>query len=112
MLAWDVDVVVPGHGAITDKAGIRHFRSYLEYIRDETRKRYDAGLSYFDAAREISLDPYADWLDPERIVINVASLYQQFSGKPKPAPLDLWVDMSRYHKARCAACGQAHDHKH
>jgi cyclase len=110
ILDWDVDVVVPGHGPITDKQGVRRFKGYLAYIRDETRKRYDAGLSYFDAAREIALDPYADWLDPERIVINVASLYQQFGSATKPPPLELWSNMARYHQARTAACGNGHRH--
>jgi cyclase len=107
ILGWDVDVVVPGHGAITDKAGVRHFKGYLEYLNNEARRRYDAGLSYFDAASEIALDPYADWLDPERIVINVASLYHQYGMATRPEPLQLFADMARYHKARCS-CGHAH----
>ena len=37
ILGWDVDVVVPGHGAITDKAGVREFKGYLEYIEREAR---------------------------------------------------------------------------
>jgi cyclase len=110
ILAWDVEVVVPGHGAITDKAGVRHFKNYLEYVRDEARKRYDAGLSYFDAATEIALDPYVDWLDPERIVINVASLYREFGMPTRPAVIELWSDMARYQKARCAGCGDGQDH--
>jgi cyclase len=110
ILAWDVDIVVPGHGAVTDKAGVERFKGYLTYISDEARKRYDAGLSYFEAASEIALDPYADWLDPERIVINVASLYREFGMQTRPAVLDLWSDMARYHKARCAACGDGHHH--
>lgn len=110
MLGWDVDVIVPGHGPITDKAGVRRFKGYLEYLFVEARARYDAGLGYFDAASEIALDPYADWIDAERIVINVASLYHQFGMATRPTPLELWSDMSRYHKQRCATCG-GHHHK-
>jgi len=102
--------VVPGHGAITDKAGVRRFKGYLEYLETEARKRYDAGLNYFDAACEIALDPYADWLDPERIVINVAVLYREFGAPSTWTVPDLWKGMARYHKARQCACGQ--DHKH
>jgi cyclase len=108
ILDWDVDVVVPGHGPITDKGGVRHFRSYLEYINTEARKRYDAGLSYYDAAAEISLDPYMDWIDSERIVINVASLYKEYGMKDYPGPLDLWNDMFRFHKAGLCNCGRNH----
>ena len=38
ILGWDVDIVVPGHGPITDKKGVAHFKSYLQYISAETRK--------------------------------------------------------------------------
>ena len=108
ILGWDVDIIVPGHGPISDKAGVRHFKSYLEYINDEARKRYDAGLGYYDAATEISLDPYMDWIDSERIVINVASLYREYGKKEQPTPLDLWADMSRFHKAGLCNCGRMH----
>lgn len=108
ILGRDVEVIVPGHGPITDKAGVRRFKGYLEYLFVEARARYDAGLSYFDAASEIALDPYADWIDAERIVINVASLYHQFGMAVRPTPLELWSDMSRYHKHRCATCGGHH----
>jgi hypothetical protein len=35
-MPWDLDVVVPGHGALTDKNGIQ-IRDYLAYVRDESR---------------------------------------------------------------------------
>jgi cyclase len=110
ILSWDVDVVVPGHGAITDKSGVRRFKGYLEYLEREARLRYDAGLSYFDAACEISLDPYADWLDPERIVINVAILYREFGAPETPLGPQLWKDMARFRKEGRCVCGQAHKH--
>jgi cyclase len=81
ILSWDVETIVPGHGPITDKAGVRRFRGYLVYIRDEARKRFDAGLNPEEAARDISLDPYSDWLDSERLVANVAALYREFGAK-------------------------------
>jgi len=99
---------VTGHGPITDKTGVRHLKSYLEYVNGEARKRYDAGLIYYDAATEISLDPYMDWIDSERTVINVASLYREYGMKEQPAPLDLWTDMSRFHKAGLCNCGRLH----
>jgi len=53
----------------------------LEYVNGEARRRYDAGLSYYDAATEISLDPYMDWIDSERIVINVARFDERMDAK-------------------------------
>jgi cyclase len=50
MLSWDLEVVVPGHGALTDKAGIRELRSYLAYVLDESRKCVAKGMNYIEAA--------------------------------------------------------------
>jgi len=75
----DVDLIVPGHGPITDKHGVARVRRYLQYIADEAWQRYDAGMSAFDAARDIDLREYGIWSDPERIAVNVDSLYREFS---------------------------------
>ena len=77
----DVDLIVPGHGPITDKHGVAQVRHYLQYVRDQARARYDAGLSAFDAAKDIELSEYSAWSDPERIAVNVDSLYREFSGE-------------------------------
>jgi cyclase len=84
ILAMDVETVVPGHGPITDKRGVAAVRDYLAYIRDEARKRFDAGFSAFDAARDIDMSDYDSWGDGERIVVNVATLYKEFSGEASP----------------------------
>ncbi|MEE4361647.1 MAG: MBL fold metallo-hydrolase [Pseudomonadales bacterium] len=75
-------LVVPGHGPVTDLRGVRAVRDYLTYIRDEARLRYDAGLTAADAARDINLADYESWGDAERIAVNVATLYREFSGDP------------------------------
>jgi glyoxylase-like metal-dependent hydrolase (beta-lactamase superfamily II) len=85
LLAMDVDVVVPGHGPLTDASGVRALRDYLVYIEREARARFDAGLPAREAARDISLADYASWGDAERIAVNVATLYREF-GDPGPAP--------------------------
>ncbi len=101
ILAMDVDVIVPGHGPITDKNGVRAVKSYLEYIRTEARRRYDAGMSATDAAHDIALGDYASWGDAERIVVNVASLYREFSGDTSPPRvLELFSLMAELYFAR------------
>ena len=80
----DADVIVPGHGPITDIAGVRRVQEYLAYINTEARKRYDAGLSVRDAAHDISLTDYDSWIDAERIAINVDTLYREYSGSRDP----------------------------
>ena len=78
--ALDVDIVVPGHGPITDQSGAKAVREYLAYVRDEARERYAAGMGIPEAARDSALGDYASWGDAERIVVNVATLYREFSG--------------------------------
>jgi glyoxylase-like metal-dependent hydrolase (beta-lactamase superfamily II) len=77
----DVDHIVPGHGPMTDQRGVAAVRHYLEYIRDQARTRYDAGMDAFEAAKDIELAEYSAWSDPERIAVNVDSLYREFSGE-------------------------------
>ena len=111
MLGWDVATVVPGHGPITDKSGVKAMRDYLVYIRDEARKRFDAGLSATDAAWDIRLDGWSHWLDAERIVVNVHSLYREFRGATSNLDdgnvLELFALMRKYRQERCAG----HDHQ-
>jgi len=108
----DPEVVVPGHGPITDTAAVRGMKSYFEYVRDEARKHFDAGLDFEEAARDINMTEYRGWSDPERIVANVFSLYKQWGTSFTPEQQrDLFGAMGRYHKERVAhgeACG--HDH--
>lgn len=84
IMAMDVETVVPGHGPITDKKGVKAVRDYLVYVRDEARKRYDAGLSALDAALDIDMTDYDSWGDGERIVVNVSTLYKEFAGDHTP----------------------------
>jgi cyclase len=100
--AMDVETIVPGHGPVTDKAGMRRLKNYLVYISDEARKRYDAGMGPLEAARSIALDDYAGWGDAERIAVNTATLYREFGSKDAPSDAatlfgwmaQLWKDKS------------------
>ncbi|MAJ59567.1 MAG: MBL fold metallo-hydrolase [bacterium TMED88] len=87
ILAMKPRVIVPGHGPLTDLNGVRGVRDYLGFIRDEARERFDAGLSASEAAQDIALGRYSSWLDSERIVINVQTLYSEFDPKTPQANL-------------------------
>ena len=91
MLDLDVETVVPGHGPVTGKDGVAAVKGYLEYIAAEARRRYDAGMPMFEAAKDIAMTDYSSWGDGERIVINVATLYREFAGG-KPAT-DIRADL-------------------
>ncbi len=77
----DVETIVPGHGPITDKSAVTRQKRYFEYIRDEARRRYDAGVPWEEAARDMALGEFGAWPDSERIVGNVFSLYREFGAR-------------------------------
>ena len=100
ILSLDVEVIVPGHGPIAEKPAVRELKSYFEYHRRRGADTFDNGLPHEEAARKINLDRFSGWLDPERIVINVASLYRQFSGSTAPVDrVALFAAMKRYRDA-------------
>ena len=101
IIDMDADVIVPGHGPITDVAGVKRVQEYLSYIDTESRKRYDAGLSVRDAAHDISLTDFESWGDAERIAINVDTLYREYSGSKEPAnTLELFNLMAEVKRSR------------
>ncbi|MFI5315153.1 MAG: MBL fold metallo-hydrolase [Myxococcota bacterium] len=77
--ALGADVIVPGHGPITDAKGALAVRDYLAHVRDRARECYDAGLTPAAAARAIPLGEFAAWGDAERIAVNVHTLYREWS---------------------------------
>jgi cyclase len=95
ILAMDVETIVPGHGPITDKKGVVEVKGYLEYIYQEARKRYEAGMSAQEAARDINLDRYATWTDGERIATNVASIFRELKGdQTRPSMVEMFERMA------------------
>lgn len=82
MLGMDVEVVVPGHGPVTDKQGIVNVRDYLSFIEREAADRFAAGIDAFDAARDIMRlmgvtgASFASWGEAGRISVNVESVYR------------------------------------
>jgi cyclase len=90
-------------------------KDYIEYFRNEAKKRFDAGLSYADATREIALDAFRGWADEERIFGNVHTFYVEFGAPPQPM-FDVMAESGRYRRLKqagnCAAhgagCNAAH----
>jgi cyclase len=110
MLALDVETIVPGHGPIAHKSDVRHQKAYFEYVRDEARKRYDAGMAWEDAARDMSLGEFAKLSDAERIVGNVFTLYREFGANIElSSEREVFGAMGRWRRMVEAAHAN-HDH--
>ncbi|UUX96399.1 MBL fold metallo-hydrolase [Aquabacterium sp. J223] len=105
ILSWDVEQVVPGHGPLTDKRGVQGLKDYIAYFRTEARKRFDAGLPYEEAARDIALDAFGGWADEERILGNVHTFYVEFGATPRPL-LEVMAESGRYRRLKLAGCAR------
>jgi glyoxylase-like metal-dependent hydrolase (beta-lactamase superfamily II) len=87
-------VIVPGHGLVCGIEGVIDMRAYLQYLRDESKKCFDAGLNSLDAAKKIEFGPYGEWRAPARLYMNVERAYREFRNEPadalwnKPATFD------------------------
>ena len=55
-LIVDLDpvAVVPGHGPVTDTAGVVRVRDYLAWVDGEARERFDRGMTAAEAARDLA----------------------------------------------------------
>jgi len=96
ILAMDADVIVPGHGPITDKRGVAQVRHYLQYLYSETKRRFDAGLTVEQAARDIQLTEFKHWSEAERVVVNVSTIYRELSGVAESGDIiQLFAAMAR-----------------
>jgi cyclase len=88
--ALEPEVVVPGHGPITDLAGLATLRAYWTYLGAAAQRHLADGVAPEAAAREIvtseeySAQPFARWDCPERAVINVHTLDRHRSGGSEP----------------------------
>lgn len=81
MLGMDIDTVVPGHGPVTDKAGVAAVRDYLAFVDAEAGARHAAGIDAWDAAREIAREvgareEFGSWGEFGRIAVNVDTAYR------------------------------------
>lgn len=72
----DVDTIVPGHGPLTDKAGVVAIRDYLSFVKDEATERHASGMDAWDAARDIALNGFGEWGEFGRLAVNVDTVYR------------------------------------
>jgi 2-keto-4-pentenoate hydratase/2-oxohepta-3-ene-1,7-dioic acid hydratase in catechol pathway/glyoxylase-like metal-dependent hydrolase (beta-lactamase superfamily II) len=87
MIALDAPTVVPGHGPITDPDGIRAVRGYLVHVSEGAEAAYRQGLSFTEAADTIDLGEYGNWLDAERVVVNVYQRYRELDPNTAELPV-------------------------
>jgi glyoxylase-like metal-dependent hydrolase (beta-lactamase superfamily II) len=82
------EVIVAGHGPLCGIEGATEMKAYLQYVRDESKKCFDAELTSLDAAKRIEFGPYGEWRAPARLYMNVERAYRELRNDPPDAPWD------------------------
>jgi glyoxylase-like metal-dependent hydrolase (beta-lactamase superfamily II) len=85
ILSLNPKVIVPGHGPVCGIEGVTEMIAYLQYVREESRKCFDAGLGSLDAAKKIEFGFYGEWRAPARLYMNVERAYREFRSEPPDA---------------------------
>ncbi len=88
LMELNPEVIVPGHGPLCGIEGAREMKAYLQYVRDESKKCFDAGITSLEAAKKIEFGPYAEWRAPARLYMNVERAYREFRNEAPDAPWD------------------------
>ena len=89
ILRLNPNVVVPGHGPLTDAAGVDLVRQYWQFLWNAARRRLDKGepphLAALAIVRsdEFLNQPFARWDGRERAMINVHSIYRRLQKRPR-----------------------------
>jgi cyclase len=103
ILGLDVDTIVPGHGPLTDKAYVARLRDYLQHVTDYSAQALARGLDVRQAAAAFPMTAYADWIEPDRIVMNIGAAYRGLGGPDHSEPeliamlTEFWAELHGLH---------------
>lgn len=85
ILDLDVEVLLPGHGPLSDKSAARDNKDYWEYTAGEAQKLFDRGMPALEAAKTLSAKGrYAGEAFSVINLINTHMLYRGFSIDESP----------------------------
>ena len=77
VLAFDFDLVSPGHSVVGTKDDVREFLAYLETVRSEVLAGMNSGKTLAQMQQEIGLERYASWGNFEWRPLNIQGAYEQ-----------------------------------
>jgi glyoxylase-like metal-dependent hydrolase (beta-lactamase superfamily II) len=70
--------IIPGHGEVTDVAGLKAFRQYIADVLDAARKAKAAGTSKDDFLKQVDIAPGKDFSgDADRFKSNAAAAWDE-----------------------------------
>jgi glyoxylase-like metal-dependent hydrolase (beta-lactamase superfamily II) len=88
-LAWRPEIVVPGHGEVTDSSLINDVRDYLAFVRDEAARLHASGASLAGSAstiRTAARARWSTWDDPEWIDFAAQAFFEAAARSLQSSP--------------------------
>jgi glyoxylase-like metal-dependent hydrolase (beta-lactamase superfamily II) len=96
VLELEPSVVVPGHGPLTDAAGVRETRAYWQRITEAALKGRASGASPDEVARELLASEAPHWTEAHRLVVNLDTAYRELNADHSVRdPLVMFARMAR-----------------
>ncbi|GAA3745917.1 MBL fold metallo-hydrolase [Streptomyces tremellae] len=103
----DAEVVVPGHGPVTDPSAYDATERYLRFVDEVARAGHAKGLTPLELAHATDLGEFAALPERERLVANLHRAYAELDGLPEGAELDplmVFGDMVTTNGGQPVAC--------
>jgi len=89
--AWNPEVIVPGHGPLTNLDGVRAVARYLKTVEAGCAERFSAGMTSHEAMvdldRSFDHTEFGEWGDRERIAICVETCWRHLDPSHPVAPI-------------------------
>ena len=74
----DISHVVPGHGPVTDRAGLQYMRTYITLLHNEVDKYYQKGFTDLEMMDKVDVGKYHNMSGfKNRFPVNVNSMYKE-----------------------------------
>lgn len=80
-LAWDLNIIIPGHGDQTDRSGIQKKMNYLKILRTAVSDAINKGLSLEEMQNQTSPPQYKHLESPHRLKQSIESVYKEITDK-------------------------------
>jgi len=82
VMGMEVDIVIPGHGELTDKSGLEEFINYLADLRQEVKSFIDQGKTLEETKENLRLPKYSHFSGyNSRLPRNVEAVYRELAGE-------------------------------
>ena len=96
LLALDVDVIVPGHGPVTDKRGVQAVKDYWQRLVSLAERGRASGVATEEIAREALREGFGGWTEEHRVVANLDHIRRSLDGdRSHRHPLAVMAMMAR-----------------